>query len=758
MAGIGGAQLGGVAAWRGSLVVPVYSGVLFASAFLLFAVQPMFTKMVLPKLGGTPAVWSVATVFFQAVLLAGYGYAHVLATRLTPRTAALVHIAVMAAALGTSLLPLGLAAGFERPPAEGATLWLITLFAVSIGLPFFAVSAHGPLLQAWFARTGHPHRRDPYFLYGASNVGSFLALLSYPVAIEPMLSLSQQARAWTLAFVALVAGIALCAGYALAQAPAAAAALPAAALPAAGPTPSWRQRAQWAAYALVPSGLLVAVTAHISTDVAAAPFLWVVPLALFLLTFVITFQREPWLRRERALRLQPIFVAVPIVSASGSILFGWELTLGVSLAGFFLTAMVCHGELVRRRPPARHLTEFYCWMSFGGVLGGVFSALIAPNLFNWIVEYPLFLIAGLLCRPDLWDRTRRRANLIAIAALAALGVLASLPNLLFGIPLASAPGRATAFDIALLLTAAAIMLQARHPGRMIGLAVFALIVCGAYKRNQTEFRSFFGVHRIMPSADGRFRLLYHGTTLHGAQMLADLNGQPATGRPEPLAYYFDRGPIAQAIEASRELHGRLKGVGIVGVGAGSLACYRRPGESWTFYDIDPEVVRIARDPSYFTFIPSCAADAPMVLGDARLTLADAPDGAFDVLVIDAFSSDAIPVHLLTKEAVALYRRKLSSRGIVVMHISNRNVKLKDVVAAVAAENRLVTFVNRPTLTKALADEMKSAAEVAVLARRETDVGALAAHADWRRQLGGGLRPWTDDYANVVGAIWRRYTE
>ncbi len=692
-----------ITARRLSLALPVFLGTIFLSAFLLFGIQPLFTKMVLPRLGGSPGVWSVAMVFFQAMLLAGYAYAHVLVSRLGIRRAALTHIVLMAAVLAVAL-PIRIAAGFNQPPEQGEALWLVMLFGASVGLPFFAVAANGPLLQAWFARSGHPHARDPYFLYAASNFGSFLALLAYPLVIEPVLPLSLQSSFWSWGFALLLAGIAGCAAVAIGERPAGASTIAAErAEPASG-----QQRLGWVALSFVPSALLVAVTAHISTDVAAAPFLWVVPLALFLLTFVIVFQPKPWLRHSWMLNAHLVLMATYAAISLAKIGLDWEWTLPLHLTLFFVAAMVAHGELVKRKPDASQLTEFYLFMSLGGVLGGLFAGLLAPVMFATVREYPLLLAASLFCRPglinDAWPASRKW--LLATAAI-------------------------------------------------LGLAV--LVVQDAGRTDSV--RSFFGVHKLTETSDGRHRLLYHGTTLHGAERIRTPEGITESGRPEPLTYYYFGGAIHQAVDAAREAQGgRLGRVAAIGAGTGSLACHIERGEDWSFYEIDAAVTRIARDPSQFRFLSVCAPGVPVINGDARLTLANAADGSLDLIIVDAFSSDAIPVHLLTSEAMALYQTKLTPHGVVALHISNRNMELGSVVSQTAALHGFSTWIKDGGhgQTQELASAMKIAPHVAVIARKAADVGPLASIDGWKAAPATGkVKPWTDDYADIPGAIWRK---
>lgn len=737
-----------------SSALPVICVTMFLSAFLLFSVQPIFAKLILPKLGGTPAVWSVAMVFFQAVLLAGYAYAHVIATRLTTRRAALIHIALMVVTLGVAL-PLGLMAGAGRPPETGQALWLILVFAGSVGLPFFAVSANGPLLQAWFARTGHPHAQDPYFLYAASNVGSLLALLSYPVIIEPFLSLGAQSLAWTWGFALLIAGIAGSAAFAVGPAPMGAAAIAAAPVGRDAASPSWADRARWTALAFVPSALLVAVTAYISTDVAAAPLLWVLPLALFLSTFIIVFQRQPILRHQRLRRIHLILVGGLLAPMLVGAVLPWQFVLPLHLAGFFVAAMICHGEMAERRPDPRHLTSFYMWMSFGGVLGGLFAGLIAPHVFSTVLEYPLLIMAAVLCHPGLFEAGAWRRNLRTVGFFIVGGGLAALALV------AASQVDSMRFltqNMVLAAVSLALVSQYRHPARVVGAALAALVVMIPVRQSGGDgesIRSFFGVHKISNTPDGQYRLLSHGTTLHGAQRIRDEQGRPIEGPPEPITYYHAKGNISVAIDTIRAALGGLRRVAAVGVGTGSLACRRQAGESWTFYEIDQSVVDIARDPNQFGFLSSCAPDAGIVLGDARLTLADAPDGSLDLLVVDAFSSDAIPAHLLTVEAVALYVSKLTPRGSIIIHISNRNMELASVVAAVGQRNGLETLHGTSDTHDDVAG-YRLASQVAVLTRSRADVGELPVKPGWRVLSGaGGTRAWTDDYADLTGAIWRR---
>ncbi|HEY4404652.1 MAG TPA: fused MFS/spermidine synthase [Xanthobacteraceae bacterium] len=725
------------------LAPSLYGATLFLSALLLFAVQPMFTKMVLPRLGGAPTVWSVAMVFFQAALLGGYAYAHLLVRRMPPGLGALVHLGVLAAAAAT--LPIAIAQGFGTPPTTVIAPWLIALFAASIGLPFVALAASAPLLQGWFAASGHAQARNPYVLYAASNLGSFAALIAYPFAIEPFLTLREQAELWAVGFAALALLVAAASLLVARRLRFEARNASAVAVPA-------TDRLIWAALAAIPVGLVIAVTSYITTDIASAPFLWVLPLAFYLLTFVAVFRDPPWLRQETIAGLVPFPIAILAISLlSGERQF-WLVAVGINLAAFVLLAMLCHGELYRRRPAPALLTEFYLWMSLGGVVGGVFAALVAPQIFTLVYEYPILIIAAVLVLPGMFASDRKRI-LTEAGPVLGFAMLAVLVRSLLDIRL---PGSAAyGFQIMLVGLAAIMLLQRRRPQRFLALVVLGFVLTGLWQPGFNRIdavRSFFGVHQIIETADGRFRLLYHGTTVHGAERIADT----AVGvAPEPLTYYYRGGPISESIEAMRAARGALPQVAIVGLGSGTLSCYRRSGEQWTFFEIDPAVAQIARDPRLFTYVSACAPDLPVVLGDARLTLA-ASRHRYDLIILDAFSSDVVPVHLLTREAIDGYLARLEDGGAVVLHLSNRYMELGGVIAAVAAAQGLVAVFKDDDRPLTVPLDYKANASVAVLARRRTDLGELPDRPGWHEvKPVPDIRIWTDDYSNVLGAILRK---
>jgi hypothetical protein len=739
---------------RYALIRALYIATVFVSAALLFVVQPMFTKMVLPRLGGAPAVWSVAMVFFQATLLAGYAYAHGL-IRLTRPTAGLaIHVVVMVGAV--FVLPLAIAQGWGAVPQRGEAFWLLGLFAASIGLPFFALSANGPLLQAWFARTDHPRAANPYFLYAASNVGSFLALVSYPLAVEPLSRLTDKRRAWSVGFCVLILLIVAC-GVVFVRA--ARARPPAAPHDGAAP-PTLRDALAWIGLAAVPAGLLVAVTAHISTDIGAVPLLWVVPLALYLLTFVIVFQARPIIPHRLVLLAQPFFLVALVATLVLPVAHDILVQIAINLAAFFVIALTCHGELAARRPPAEHLTAFYLWMSAGGMIGGLCAALLAPLLFNWVAEYPLLIVLAALCRPGLsFPLGRREWTLVACAA--ALALYLAAPALGFGFDVDE-----RTFQIVvggLLLLALLVELFAwQAPLAFAGLVAIAFMLGRIYEPDvgrQQTVRSFFGVLKVVQSVDDKYRVLMHGTTIHGAERMVDIAAGPGHGIPEPITYYHANSALTRALEAARARKGEPMRVALVGLGTATFVCWAQPGDAWAIYEIDPAVVRITAEQKRFTFLASCAPQTPIIMGDARLKLAEAPDGAYDFIMVDAFSSDTIPIHLLTREAMAIYRAKLAPHGVVAMHVSNRHLELSSVVAGIAEANGMKARTNPGTADDEHEDDAayKFTSTIVIAARADEDFGVLGGTDDFAWPVATappGQRVWTDDYSNIVGAILR----
>ena len=721
---------------------------------LLFVVQPMFAKMVLPSLGGTPATWITCMLFFQAALLAGYAYSHWSTRWLGPRRQAGTHLLALLVPLVS--LPIGLPRDLGSP-VERPLWWLLGALTVAVGLPFLAVSTTAPLLQRWFAGTAHAQARDPYFLYRASNLGSAVALLGYPALVEPNLTLGVQGRWWAWGYgllMVLVLGCAVALWRTPAgrgQLPRAAADRPERAPPAPTEPLTARRRLRWVAWAFLPSSLMLGVTTYITTDIAAVPLLWVVPLALYLLTFVVAFSRSslPWF--WLMVILQPLVLLELVFLLLVGVTEPVGLLLALHLVALAVTGLVCHGQLARDRPPTRHLTEFYLWVAVGGALGGVFNGLLAPVVFDSVVEYPLAIVLACFLRPapaeddpdDEPSRSSRRLDIDLPLALGTLTLVALWVAHALGVGRVTA--RAAVFGAALL---ACLFFAGRRV--RLGLAVAAVVLVGTLPiAEQTDTlyrdRTFFGVVHVVEDEGGYHRLI-HGNITHGAQ------STDPKRRREPLTYFHRTGPIGQALT---ELPGHLRDrVALVGLGAGSLACYGEAGQRWTFYEIDPAVERVARDPRLFTYLRDCPPATDVVLGDARLSLERAPDRAFGVVVIDAFTSDAIPVHLITRQALDLYLDKLVDGGVLAVHITNRYVDLRPVLADLARDAGLSGLVRRDVaVTTEEQDAGKSGSVWVLMARRPADLDPMNGDRRWEPLAGGREgRVWTDDFSNVVSVL------
>lgn len=732
----------------------LFAAVAFASAWLVFLVEPMVARLVLPMLGGSPAVWNTSLAFFQIALLAGYAYAHLLQRLQSVRRQVGAHLIVLA--LAGVALPLRIAGALGEPPSDAPALWLVGVLALSIGAPFAALSATAPLVQAWHARTQrHDGAPEPYALYVASNIGSLVALIAYPVLVEPNLTLATQRVGWTggyAAFVLLAAILGVTVWRTARAAPAPTAARSSSA--------SWRERAVWLALAALPSSLMLGVTNYVTTDLGSAPFLWIAPLALYLLTFVIAFQSRPAIRPQLVLTLQAFAVAI-----GGACLRAWTLgfvpELLIHLTAFLLTALVCHQALVARRPPPERLTEFYIWISLGGVVGGAFNAFLAPVLFPTVIEYPAALVIACLARPWGQGELRRWQLAVlggsAVAAVMAIGVSgrAGPMHALF----AQLPTSMTPLLVGGLLAVAAglaVALRARalaFTGAMTCLVVASWHVTATNDVLATG-RSFFGVVHVSRAIDpllGEVRVLTHGTTLHGAQVVA------GPDHCRPLVYYAPESPIGQVFRAEAARKPQLS-IGAVGLGTGAVAAYTRPGDTLRFFEIDPLVLRVSRDSGAFSYVSDCAhGQISYTLGDARLTLSKAPAASFDLLLIDAFSSDSVPAHLLTTQAARMYLEKLRPDGVVVFHLSNRNLDLMAPAAAIAqaasGQGLAQSFRPGPPASYRVISE-----DVVITARSPAGLAPFVHDPRWTRADPAGVRPWTDDYTNLFGALARRLAQ
>lgn len=726
----------------------LFAAAIFWSAALLFWIEPLVSKQLLPLLGGSAGVWNTCLVFFQAVLLAGYAFAHLVAAKLPPRTAVYAHLAVVGLAV------LALVTGLTSPaipgtaPAGSPTVWLLLTLTAAIGLPFFALAATGPTLQRWFSLTSHPSARDPYFLYAASNLGSMLALLAFPVLLEPFVPTSRQLGEWTAGYVALLVLAGACA-VAAARRPAATTS-PAMAPEAEATSPvaiPWLRRARWLLLAFVPSSLLLGVTTYLSTDIAAVPLLWIIPLAIYLATFTLTFAARPPLPHRAMLFVAPVMAVVWLASLPAR----WELPhwamFVIQLAVLFAAAMACHGELAKDRPAAAKLTEFYLWVSLGGVLGGAFNTLLAPLLFTGTTEYPLAILLAILVLPARARRLSRPLSLsLDVLVPAAAWGLAALLFHFFA-------GKSDWWQGAAAAAAALVALPFAGRPIRLALALAAVYVTAvAAERGDEKVlyanRDFYGRIKVLSIAGGTGRELMHGTTLHGKQSLIPQY------RRIPITYYSRRGPVGQVFES---VQGRRRqsppAVAAVGLGTGTLAAYVLPGERWTFYELNPAVARVATDSRYFTFLNDAPTRPAIRLGDARLSLRTAPDGGYDLIAVDAFSSDAIPVHLITREAIALYLRKLAPGGLVTFNISNRYLDLEPVLAAAARDLHIVAwFRDDEDLTTRDENMGIDRSEWVVLARYPADLGPIAHDARWKPLPPTRMRAWTDDFSGLLSIL------
>lgn len=759
---------------------------LFVSATLLFMVQPMIARMILPLLGGTPAVWNTCMVFFQAALLAGYAYAHATPEWFGRRRQIVVHGLLLL--LPLAFLPLGVASGWTPPTEGNPILWLLLLLTASVGLPFFLVATSAPLLQSWFAASGHASARDPYFLYGASNLGSMLALLGYPTLVEPFLTLQMQSLLWTAGYVMLAL---LTLGCAFLGTRNAADSLHESRAPREDTEPQSARGAselqstgtcfRWIALAFVPSSLMLGVTTYFTTDIAAIPLLWVVPLAIYLLSFILVFARRPWISHETYCRVWPAVLVglVFLMVSAGTHEMHTGVVMLAHLLALFVAAMVCHGELARLRPHPSRLTAFYLCMSLGGVLGGLFNALAAPLLFTHVIEYPLALVCACFVLPALSpsSTTAQRRLDVALPALVALltaGLILGLTGTSDGVDaslsfLRAFPGAVSALIVFLpaLLLCFTFSDRPLRFGLAVGAVLFTSLACKELKSQVLHReRGFFGDLHVRHDPTGAYIQMVHGTTLHGMQ------SRDPSLRGEPLTYFHKTGPIGQIFMVLNEtpsltssghdangagLKSGKRRVGVTGLGVGVLASYARPGEDWTYYEIDPAVSRVAWDTRFFTYLQDAqdrGVGMRVIHGDARLRMEDARKGEYDLIVLDAFSSDSVPVHLLTRQAGRLYQNKLAEGGWLVFNISNRYLRLEPVLAALAEDAGLFAMVCYDTAPSDVPGKMPSA--WVVMARTETDLVALRHQSGWRpAEREARVELWTDDFSNLLSIfIWR----
>ena len=725
---------------------------ILTGSFLLFLVQPMIARMALPRLGGAPAVWNSAMLVYQALLLAGYAYAHRL-SRETARRQAIIHLILFAVAL--LWLPIGLTG--LQPPADGSPIfWVPWLLVASIGPLFFVVAAQAPLMQRWYAMSGN--QGEPYALYAASNIGSFGGLIAYPLIVEPFTSLHSQKWIWSGIYLALMALVFICAlqiwrsvEHSESRAD-----------PVQRSSISLKRRIYWIALAAVPSGLMLSTTSHLTTDLMAMPLLWVIPLGIYLLSFSVAFADNQklayWITR---------FAPVVLVLAGAFVFIVWGKAaisgLAASLSLLFVVAVALHSEMFRTRPEASQLTSFYLMMSVGGVIGGFFCAIVAPLLFDWTWEHPILILLAAALLPAVpllrIEETDKRVPFIVMS----VGTIALGLGIFGGV---SEPVESSFLKILLaatIITLAIAVAGFRIPF-LLSVAGLLTINGGWYSLQQSldgvRMRSYFGTYTVNASESGRVRWLNHGTTMHGMQLLDDPT--------RPISYYPETSGVGIALRNAPMLYGAKASIGIVGLGTGTLACYRKPGQFWQFFEIDPLVIEIARERKIFSFLEKCAPDIPITLGDARLTLAAVPKGKFDLLALDAFSSDSIPLHLLTREAFVTYRRALKPDGILLVHISNRYIDLNPVVSAEAKANGWYAALRHDSPTAELINRGDRASQWIALSRDPAKLDQLTGKLEsvksqyydpdqWLKlDAPGNTNPWTDDYATVLPhlSLWK----
>ncbi len=729
-----------VTAARATALAPVFALALFTSAALLFWVQPLVAKMLLPLLGGAPSVWNTCMVFFQSLLLAGYAYALLISQRLSLRNQAIVHALLLLAA--GLVLPFALSDRVlaSLPTQSSPILWLLTTLVVTVGPPFLLLSATAPLLQRWFSHSTHKAARDPYFLYAVSNAGSMLALLGFPFLLEPAFAIRTQSLVWAVGYAILVVLIITCALLLNARRAASNDTYTAVAQPEVKiETP---QRFEWVMLAFVPSTLMLGVTTFIATDVASVPLIWIIPLALYLLTFIIAFGNKQIIK----LPVTSILFVVTLVVLGSFIILSppisvW-VTITLHLLVFFFAALVSHQRLAQSRPHVSKLPEYFLWIAVGGVLGGIFNALVAPMIFSTPFEYPAAIILACLIRP-VTTQEQNTKSWLRITFPTFIFVLTF--GLALTIPRLQLSGKVENGLVLLLPLLLCFVFTFRRPfvfALSLASLMFASIpYSNASVQTLTTQRNFFGVWRVTTSSNEDFRRLYHGSTVHGVQM------NDESRKCESTSYYHRSGPVGDIFEVY-DSRPAMMPVAATGLGSGTIGTYSRAGEEWDFYDIDPAIVRIASDPTYFTYISNCTKGSyRMILGDARLRLREAPAGKYGLLIMDAFSSDSVPAHLLTTEAMDLYLGKLSADGMIAFHISNRYLNLEPLLSGLSKRSGLSAFI-RKDQDHSLVGKYPSV--WVVMARNDAALGSIANDPRWTRVQGDMV--WTDDFSNILSLL------
>lgn len=726
-------------------MVALCSLTIFVSALLLFAVQPMVAKMLLPVLGGSPSVWNTAMVFYQGALLMGYLYAHLVVKRLSPKKQLISHAVLLV--LPFVVLPLAYH-NLTPPATSNPAPWMLLTMATSVGLPFFVLSATSPLVQSWFSRAGGG---DPYFLYAASNIGSFVGLLAYPLLIEPKLSVTSQSGDWTIGYVLLLL---LFGATMAAVAKRFTNVTPVEEAeperldedePSEPPRSELKRRLRWLFLAFVPSSLFIGVTTYLTTDIVVMPLLWVIPLSIYLLSMVLVFAKRPPIPHKLIVKIFPLGLAAlvfTIATRSGQFKF---ISFGAHLLMLFVGCMLCHGELARDRPKPSRLTEFFLIMSVGGVLGGLFNALVAPLVFVHVVEYVIALTLLALGLPSR-NRDSSSTSFLKDLAIPSVIVVSAMAVIWLQLKGGYLPEYAT--SIAIGVAALLIVFLSARPLRF-AVGILGLLVMGVYSRDDGgkeiySSRSFFGVYRVLES-DG-WHSLTNGRILHGGQ------APYSSYALEPQTYYHRLGPLKEVLkdwprEAGAE-------VAAIGLGTGTLALWSKPGEHWTFFEIDPAVEKIARDTKLFTCIENAKGRVSVTIGDARLSLSQT-DQKFDLILMDAFSSDAIPGHLMTLEAMKVYQSRLRPGGRVAVHISNRYLKLEPVVTALTDQMGWKAYICDESVNGMQGEdiEVRSAATWMLIGPPELDWSPITSSSRWRvARRAPGIEGWTDAYSSLLPVL------
>jgi hypothetical protein len=732
-------------------MIAVFAAAIFLSSALLFWLEPLFGKMVLPLLGGAPPVWNACILFYQVALLGGYAWANA-ADRIGTRRHMLIHVAISIATLG--VLPFAVPQSLLPPSVDRPLAWLFGVLGVGVGLPFVVIAANGPLLQRAFSRSDPTQSRNPYLLYAASNLGSAIALLLYPVVFERFLTLTQQTYAWGVAYIVMVGLVLLCAVITLRGG----------ARPgithqwrSAPPLP-WLRRLRWMVLAAIPSSLMLGVTSYISAEIAPVPLIWILPLALYLATLVAAFaatdRLSSWISTifSGAITGRAILgtlASLALLAAVGAALWlawGPRPTVVVAhLLLFAFAALLCHVRLAADRPAPAYLTEYYLWLAIGGGVGGMFNTLVGPLLFTSVLEYPLALAAVIMVLPSRAGEPGRGLTRADLAWPLAIGIAAAAVPLLIRVS-----GVALPFPSRLLLAVPALAALAfsGRPVRFGGTLMAVIAASAAYPSEigsiEYATRNFYSVHRILRDDRHGFRWLTNGVTVHGGQRLADALA------PLPLTYYTPSGPAGDAFRALARPGQR---VGVIGLGAGALMHFASPGERWRFFEIDPAVNAIAHDTRFFTFLGRAKAPYDVIEGDARLSLAR-DSMWFDILVLDAFSSDAVPVHLLTREAIRVYESRLRPGGVVLMHISNRFYDLGPIVGVMARDAGLAALQRQDLDPDDMEVTGKFGSHWVALSRDGSRIEPLRS-SGWESLTLREMRVWTDDFSSVLPLLRTR---